>query len=164
MKTPKIAECINQNRNMFYTLLASHGDKTNLIKLASIMNDYDRVIRYHLQDKEYEPVLQVLESQLLKNRPNFFYEYGPTLMQAIPRRFVDSLVNPQIGSRLIPLKMLPSLFVQARPDQELESIRYLEFCVFGKMKIEEAPILNYLISLKVKHQPEQVWDLLQFLG
>ena len=64
MKNRKVSECVEQNRNTFYGLLASHGDKTNLIKFANIMNDHDRVIRYHLQDKEYEPVLSVLENQL----------------------------------------------------------------------------------------------------
>ena len=60
MTLPKVAECVNQNRNTFYGLLGSHGDKTNLIKFAEVMNDHDRVIRYHLQDKEYGPVLTVL--------------------------------------------------------------------------------------------------------
>ena len=42
MKIPKVADCINQNRNTFYSLLSSHGDKTNLIKFANVMNDHDR--------------------------------------------------------------------------------------------------------------------------
>ena len=42
MSIPKVKDCINQNRSTFYSLLSSHGDKTNLIKFANIMNDHDR--------------------------------------------------------------------------------------------------------------------------
>jgi hypothetical protein len=158
MLLPKVADCVNQNRNTFYSLLASHGDKTNLIKFATIMNDHDRVIRYHLQDKEYEPVLAVLETQLVQGRPELFYQYGPTLMQTIPKRFVDSLMKQ--GSRLRPLKMIPSLLVNARPDQELEAIRYLEFCV-NKLESRDPPVHNYLLSLYIKHLPKAVWPYLE---
>ena len=123
MSIPKVKDCINQNRSTFYSLLSSHGDKTNLIKFANIMNDHDRVIRYHLQDKEFEPVLTVLEEQLKRGKPQLFYQYGPKLMQTIPRRFVDSLMSK--GAILSPLKLIPSLLVNARTDQELEAIRYL---------------------------------------
>ena len=86
-------------------------------------NDEYRVIRYHLQDKEFEPVLTVLEEQLKRGKPQLFYQYGPKLMQTIPRRFVDSLMSK--GAILSPLKLIPSLLVNARTDQELEAIRYL---------------------------------------
>ena len=81
------------------------------------------MIRYHLQDKEFEPVLTVLEEQLKRGKPQLFYQYGPKLMQTIPRRFVDSLMSK--GAILSPLKLIPSLLVNARTDQELEAIRYL---------------------------------------
>ena len=86
-------------------------------------DDEYRVIRYHLQDKEFEPVLTVLEEQLKRGKPQLFYQYGPKLMQTIPRRFVDSLMSK--GAILSPLKLIPSLLVNARTDQELEAIRYL---------------------------------------
>ena len=156
MDIPKVKDCINQNKTTFYGLLASHGDKTNLIKFANVMKDYDRVIRYHLQDKEYEPVLAVLEDQLSKGKPDLFYQYGPTLMQAIPKRFVDSLMQ----NRLNPLKIIPSLLVNARPDQELEAIRYLEFSI-DNLGNKDPPVHNYLLSLYIKHQPTSVWPFLQ---
>merc|ERR1712223_669626 len=67
-----------------------------------------------------------------------------TLMQTIPERFINSVMAQ--GARLSPLKMIPSLLVNARHDQELQAIRYLKFCV------EE---------LDNKHQPDKVWDYLQ---
>ena len=93
MKKPKVVECVNSNRNMFYSQLASHGDKTNLIKFANVLQDHDRVIQYHLQDKEFEPILRVLEGQLAKGKPELFYHYGPKLMQNIPKRYIDSVTK-----------------------------------------------------------------------
>ena len=113
-----------------------------------------------MQDKEYEPVLSVLEFQLAtRGRPQLFYQYGPTLMQTIPRRFVDSLIA-NAGANLNPLKMIPSLLVNARIDQELEAIRYLEYCV-ETIGTRDPPVHNYLLSLYIKHRPESVWQYLQ---
>ena len=89
MKIPKVAECISSNRTTFYDLLASHGDKKNMIKFAHDLQDFDRVIRLHLQDGEYSTVLDVLELQLSKrNKPDLFYTYGPLLMPEVPQRLV----------------------------------------------------------------------------
>ena len=100
----------------------------------------------------------ILEAQLNKGRPELFYQHGPTLMQTIPKRFIDSLMKQK--RLLSPLKMIPSLLVNARSDQELEAIRYLEFCV-NKLENKDAPVHNYLISLYIKHQPTEVWPYLQ---
>ena len=158
MQTPKVAECVNSNRHMFYGLLASHGDKTNLIKFANVLNDHDRVIQYHLQDKEFEPILNVLETQLKRSRPELFYKYGPRLMQAIPRRFVDSVIKQ--GQRLEPKKILNSLLMNTMPIQEEEAIRYLEFAV-DKLESMHSGVHNYLLSLYIKHKPERVWPFLE---
>merc|ERR1719464_1082964 len=79
-------------------------------------------------------------------------------MQTIPRRFVDSLMSK--GAILSPLKLIPSLLVNARTDQELEAIRYLEYCV-EQLENKDPPVHNYLLSLYIKHQPEAVWPYFQ---
>ena len=154
MKIPKVAECIASNRTTFYDLLASHGDKKNMIRFAHALQDFDRVIRLHLQDGEYESVLDVLEIQLAKrNKPDLFYNYGPLLMPEVPRRFVDSIIKQ--GSHLNPVKLIPSLVVSYRDDQEQEAIRYLEYSV-KTLGSKERAIHNYLLSLYIKHQKEKV--------
>ena len=162
MKIPKVAECISSNRATFYDLLNSHGDKKNLIRFAQELQDFDRVIKMHLQDGEYGSVLDVLEIQLAKrNKPDLFYTYGPLLMPEVPRRFVDSIIRQ--GSSLVPVKLIPSLVVSYRDDQELEAIRYLEFCV-KNMGSKERAIHNYLLSLYIKHQKENVLKYLDWSG
>ena len=162
MKIPKVAECISNNRTTFYDLLNSHGDKKNLIRFAQELQDFDRVIKMHLQDGEYASVLDVLEIQLAKRKkPDLFYSYGPLLMPEVPTRFVDSIIRQ--GSSLLPVKLIPSLVVSYRDDQELQAIRYLEFCV-KKLGSKERAIHNYLLSLYIKHQKENVLKYIDWSG
>ena len=162
MKIPKVAECISNNRTTFYDLLNSHGDKKNLIRFAQELQDFDRVIKMYLQDGEYASVLDVLEIQLAKRKkPDLFYSYGPLLMPEVPSRFVDSIIRQ--GSSLVPVKLIPSLVVSYRDDQELQAIRYLEFCV-KKLGSKERAIHNYLLSLYIKHQKENVLKYIDWSG
>ena len=116
----------------------------------------------HLQDGEYASVLDVLEIQLAKrNKPDLFYTYGPLLMPEVPQRFVDSIIKQ--GSSLVPVKLIPSLVVSYRDEQELEAIRYLEFCV-KTLGSKERAIHNYLLSLYIKHQKQKVLRYLDWSG
>ena len=162
IKIPKVAECISSNRATFYDLLNSHGDKKNLIRFAQELQDFDRVIKMYLQDGEYGSVLDVLEIQLAKrNKPDLFYSYGPLLMPEVPRRFVDSIIKQ--GTSLVPAKLIPSLVVSYHDEQELEAIRYLEYCV-KNLESKDRAIHNYLLSLYIKHQKENVLRYLDWSG
>ena len=94
----------------------------------------------------------------ITGRPELFYQHGPTLMQTIPKRFIDSVMTQ--GKRLNPLKLMPSLLVNARSDQELEAIRYLEYAV-NELGNKDTAVHNFLLSLYIKHRPKEVWDYLQ---
>ena len=115
LRTPKVSACIDQSRSAVYDLLASHGDKVTTIRFATFMGDYDRVIRCHLQNNAHLDVMDVLREQ---RRPELFYKYGPELMQAMPEEFVDAVIN--VGRVLKPTKILASLVVCSRKDQELQ--------------------------------------------
>ncbi len=47
--------------------------------------------------------------------------------------------------------------------QELEAIRYLEFCI-GSLSSRDPPIHNYLISLYIRHQKEKLLPYLMSRG
>ena len=65
---------------------------------------------------------------------------------------------------LKPSKMIPSLVVSNRSAQEVEAIRYLEFCIEergkGGLGTTDAVIHNFLLSLYVKHQRGKVLEYL----
>lgn len=53
MKSVFLQECVKNNRSTVYDLMASHGDKHNLIKLTIINKDFERVIRHHIHKNNY---------------------------------------------------------------------------------------------------------------
>ena len=53
MKSVFLQECVKNNRCTVYDLMASHGDKHNLIKLTIINKDFERVIRHHIHKNNY---------------------------------------------------------------------------------------------------------------
>ena len=75
-------------------------------------------------------------------------------MQTVSKPFVDALID--LGPALQPpVRILPSLVVCAKEDQEKEAIRYLEFSI-NSLRRRDPPLHNFLISLYVKHQPDKI--------
>ncbi|KAL3236878.1 hypothetical protein MRX96_022133 [Rhipicephalus microplus] len=109
-------------------LIAKHGEENILIDFANIMKDFERVIQYHIQNKNYLAALEVLTRQ---NNPELVYQFSPTLMQSIPQRTVDMWIAQE--KRLDPARLIPALVqydnIKDR-SQGCEAIRYLEFCVY----------------------------------
>ena len=61
LRTTKVRKCIDQSKNAIYDLLANHGERTTLVEFAMIMKDFNRVIKYHLQNDEHLAVLEILK-------------------------------------------------------------------------------------------------------
>lgn len=154
---PQVMECVKNNRSTVYDLMASHGDKHNLIKLTIINKDFERVIRHHIHKNNYLEALDVLKSQ---NRKDLFYQFAPALMPVVPKQLVNVLISQ--GRGLNPAKLLPAL-VSVDDDQAGEAIRYLEFCV-GSLGCQQQAIHNYLLSLYARLRPQSLMDYLAIQG
>ncbi|XP_067005382.2 vacuolar protein sorting-associated protein 18 homolog isoform X2 [Anabrus simplex] len=151
---PPVMECIRNNRGTVYDLMASHGDKRNLINLTIMNKDFEKVIRQHIHKNDYLEALDILKKH---GRKELFYQFSPTLMQAIPKQTVQALIAQ--GRNLNPAKLLPAL-VTCDDDQAGETIRYLEFCV-KNLGCRQQAIHNYLLSLYARLRPD---DLMQYLA
>lgn len=46
---PRIANCIKSNKQTFFDLMASHGDKTNLMKFTIVNKDFEQVLSFLIQ-------------------------------------------------------------------------------------------------------------------
>ncbi len=158
LRTPKIAECVAKNRYSLYQLLGEHGARTNLIGLAEILGDYDKLVELHAQDGAYQTILNILKEQ---KKPTLFYRHGSVLMQAVPADFITALLEQ--GRRLAPAKMVPALILNAKKQQEVESVRYLEFCV-AKLECTDPAIHNYLVHLYVKYNPSKLKGYIEEQG
>ncbi|XP_015595539.1 vacuolar protein sorting-associated protein 18 homolog isoform X1 [Cephus cinctus] len=156
---PKVEECIRKNRSTIYDLMASHGDKDNLIRLTIMHRNYEEVIRQHLYKTNYMEALEVLKSQANKD---LFYQFAGILLQELPRPTIAALIAQ--GSQLKPSKILPAL-VSCNSDEKhaKEVIRYLEFCVY-KQGCQEQAIHNFLLSLYARYKSDEVMHYISSQG
>lgn len=158
LQTKKIIHSINDNKSTIYDLMASHGDKQNIIKLTIMNKDFEQVIRQHIYKNSYMEALEVLKSQ---NRTDLFYQFSPILMQEIPKQMVNALIAQ--GRSLLPVKLLPALVNCEGNIHSTETIRYLEFCV-NSLNCTEKSIHNLLLSLYANVQPEKLMQYLAMQG
>ncbi|PSN40464.1 Vacuolar protein sorting-associated protein 18 [Blattella germanica] len=153
----EVMECVRNNRGTVYDLMASHGDKHNLIRLTIMNKDFERVIRHLIHKNNYVEALNVLKSQ---NRKELFYQFAPGLMQAVPKQTVSALISQ--GRGLSPAKLLPAL-VALDDDHAAEAIQYLEFCV-NELGCQQQAIHNYLLSLYARLKPDSLMEYLNVQG
>ncbi|KAK2189905.1 hypothetical protein NP493_94g03000 [Ridgeia piscesae] len=161
LSTPRVKECVSDNRSLVYELIASHGDVEDMVFFAELMRDFERVITHHLQQDDYPSALQVLSKQ---DNTELFYKFSPLLMQNIPKETVDVWIAKR--GKLESRKLIPALVqydhLKYRA-QGNEAIRYLEFCVQA-LGVREQAIHNYLLSLYAKLQPDKLMKYLNFQG
>lgn len=158
---PKVEQCVSNNRSAVYKLIANHGEENILIDFANIMKDFERVIQYHLQNKNYVAALEVLAKQ---NNPELVYQFSPTLMQCVPKETVDMWITQ--GKRLDPARLIPALVQYDKTKDKkhgYEAISYLEFCIYKLGNHEEA-IHNYLLTLYARLEPDKLMRYLDLQG
>uniref|UniRef100_T1JMS9 Pep3/Vps18 beta-propeller domain-containing protein n=1 Tax=Strigamia maritima TaxID=126957 RepID=T1JMS9_STRMM len=161
LEKQKVTDCINNNKNVVYNLISSHGDQETLIHVAFLMKDYERLISYQIDNRNFCEALKILEKY--KN-PELFYQYSPVLMQSCPKETVGIWISQ--GRRLNPTKLIPALLQcdqGKNKSQEAEAIRYFEFCV-NTLDNKDTSIHNYLLSLYAKLDSEKLMTYLTLQG
>ncbi|XP_034942311.1 vacuolar protein sorting-associated protein 18 homolog isoform X2 [Chelonus insularis] len=151
LSIPTVEDCVKNNFKTIYKLMASHGDKDNLIKLTIMHRNYEEVIRQHLYKNNYLDALEVLKSQ---GNKNLFYQFTGILVQELPKPTIAALISQ--GSQLQPSKLLSAL-VSCDSDEKhaKEVIKYLEFCIY-KQNCPDQAIHNFLLSLYARYKPDEV--------
>lgn len=143
---PKVCKCMQHVKSVVYDLMASHGDKQNLIKLTIINEDYENVVAQYIYKKSY---LEAIETLKTLKKPELFYQFAPVLMEECPKHTVTTLISQ--GSSLSASKLLPA-FLSCRNDEAhvTEIIRYLEF-ILQHYNVKDKAIHNYLLTLYAEH-------------
>ncbi|KAK3737231.1 hypothetical protein QZH41_010859 [Actinostola sp. cb2023] len=157
-----VKACLDQNRKTAYELIASHGDVENLVFFALLMEDYEHVIRHHIQHDDYPAALKVLTKQ---TDMEMYYKFSPVLMQHIPQQTVSAWIEKKAA--LNPKRLIPSLVhyhTRGKSVQAEEAVRYLEFCI-ERLSNSDQAIHNYLFSLYVElHDDDSLLRYLQLQG
>lgn len=148
---PKASKCMQHVKSVVYDLMASHGDKQNLIKLMIINEDHENVVAQYIYKKSY---LEAIETLQMMKKPELFYQFAPSLMEKCPKHMVNALIHQ--GARLSPSKLLPA-FLSCQNDEEhvSEIIRYLEL-MLQHYNVKDKAIHNYLLTLYVEYDKEML--------
>ncbi|KAF6200772.1 hypothetical protein GE061_005217 [Apolygus lucorum] len=151
-------ECLKTNMQAVYSLMSSHGDQTNLIKLAQNARDYDKVILNFIQKGERAQAIDVLSKQ-----PNveLWYTYLPTLLQYDPKLTLMALRHA--GRYINPATVLPSLVAAYVPNNAEEIIKFLEYCT-NDLNCQEQAVHNFLLYLLAQHRPDRLITYLTAQG
>lgn len=133
-----------------FSIVLKLSKKYDPFEFYTLIAIFFQVIRQHLYKNDYTEALEILKNQ---NNRELFYQFIPILIQEIPKRTVSTLI--QLDRKLSPVKLLPALVGCDMDECHIKEIlRYLEHSVFV-MGTTERAIHNYLLSLYVKHRPEE---------
>ncbi|KAF4519225.1 hypothetical protein B566_EDAN015331 [Ephemera danica] len=161
MQARLVQDCMRNNCGTIYNLMSSHGDKENLTKFTLMNQDYERVIGHHIQKNNHLEALVILKQQ---GRKELFYQFAPSLMQAVPRQTVQALIEQ--GRCLAPSRLIPALIMSDQGEndaQASEVIRYLEFCIH-KLGCQDQAIHNYILALYARLNPDKLMEYLSSQG
>ncbi|EWM23884.1 vacuolar protein sorting protein [Nannochloropsis gaditana] len=89
-----------------YQALGSHGRKREMLLFATLIDDVDRVVAFHVGEGEYGPALQLLEEAASERVEGLFHKYAHTLMDAAPLRTLRAWMKTP---GLDPVRLLPAL-------------------------------------------------------
>lgn len=162
MRMERVQECVRKNTRVFYDLMASHGDCTNLAALTAGNNDFEAVVAQLIHQQKWQEALRVLRTQ---KRPELFYRFAPILMEAVPRETVAALMEQR--EALEAGKLLPTLICLGDDGggggAVREVVQYLEFAIHS-LGTTEMALHNYLVRLFAEHSRDKLLPYLETQG
>mmetsp|Transcript_31515 Transcript_31515/g.53233 ORF Transcript_31515/g.53233 Transcript_31515/m.53233 type:complete len:710 (+) Transcript_31515:42-2171(+) len=141
--------------NNTYTSIAGHGRMEEYVVFATAMEDWERVISYHLQPDQCN-WKEAITALLKQSDPEVYYKFSPTLMLHAPVECVTAwtragkLLDPR---RLIPALMRYNLACNLPGDTIHHGIRYLDYAIHTLRNCDRA-VHNYLLSLYAANEDE----------
>ncbi|KAH7912578.1 Pep3/Vps18/deep orange family-domain-containing protein [Hygrophoropsis aurantiaca] len=151
----------NLDRNTAYELIQGHGRTDMYIFYATVIGDFERVIRHWILEEEWSKAIDVINRQ---TNLELYYKFGTVLIRQAPGEMVDSWLRQP---RLDPLRLIPSLLqLQHLPRGALtpnHAVRYLNHVIFEQQNTSST-IHNLLITFHaLSSRSDDDGPLLRFL-
>ncbi|CAO1621017.1 unnamed protein product [Parajaminaea phylloscopi] len=130
----------NLDTKTTFSLIGRHGRDSIMLHFASVVGDYDRIVRYWLQQEQWALAIEVCHSD-----PALFYKFSTTLMSNAPAMTVDAwLRRPELRPR----HLIPAM-LRHKPPKGVrnESVRYLQDVI---ETVTDSVVHNFLLSLLVE--------------
>ncbi|KAG7401490.1 Vacuolar protein sorting-associated protein 18 like protein [Phytophthora boehmeriae] len=156
-----------------FNLISSHGRPDELVFYATLIEDYEKVITYHVDRGEYGAAIELLRSVETSKVEELWYKYSPELIIHKPKEVYEAWLE---AATLNPTRLIPSIVrhvhqksggVAGDPASNTTksrsvldmAIRFLKFAI--KQGNRDPTIHNYLLFLLAKHPDERL--LISFL-
>ncbi|OWZ14612.1 Vacuolar protein sorting-associated protein [Phytophthora megakarya] len=155
-----------------FNLISSHGRPDELVFYATLIEDYEKVITYHVDRGEYGAAIELLRSVETSKVEELWYKYSPELIIHKPKEVYEAWLE---AATLNPTRLIPSIVrhvhqksgvggdpasntTKSRSVLDM-AIRFLKFAI--KQGNRDPTIHNYLLFLLAKHPDERL--LISFL-
>lgn len=158
------------DKETVYGLLAAHGRSKDSPAFAEICGDWDRVVAWLIEGREYLKCIHVLSKLDPRESADLWYLHAPELMANKPLETVNAFIR--IAGGLNPKHLIPALLkyeVNRAASRDLaekdQALRYLQYAV-DKLANTDPAVHNYLLDLYVDEAVvagEEASGLLEFL-
>lgn len=160
-----------------FQLISSHGRPDELVFYATLIEDYEKVVTYHVHRGDYSAAIEVLRSVPTAKVEELWYKYSPELIVHKPKEVYEAWREAET---LNPTRLIPSIVrhvhqksatsggsgskattssttagksTTSRSVLEL-AIRFLKFAI--KQGNRDPTIHNYILYLLAKHPDERL--------
>ncbi|KAN0042926.1 hypothetical protein ACTA71_010558 [Dictyostelium dimigraforme] len=171
-------------KDITFNIISSHGAIEELLFYANLIEDYERVISYHIQHQQYEKALSILttldkpkpppsQQQQQQQQPQknnrlgvtnvqqpepdeLYYKFCPILFHFIPYQTCEAWIQTKTGF-LDPKKLIPSLMRydhSKTPPGQPNQAIRYLQYCVNKQGNTDRPVHNYLLSLYVKQEED----------
>jgi vacuolar protein sorting-associated protein 18 len=142
-----------------FNLISSHGRTDELKFYAELIEDYEKVVTYHVHRGDYGAAIELLRDKPTAKVEELYYKYSPELIIHKPKEVYEAWKEAET---LNPTRLIPSIVrhvhqttnsQKSRTVLEL-AIRFLKFAI--KQGNRDQTIHNYILFLLVKHPDERL--------
>lgn len=140
------------DRRTTFSLIGRHGRSEVMLHYAGVVGEWERVVRYWIERKEWEKAVEVL-SGLKEDSGHLvlYYRFSTILMRHAARTLVDAWLRQDA---LKPRKLIPAM-LQHKPakGQTNEAERYLRHIIWEQDNTDAA-VHNFYLTLLAGQESE----------
>lgn len=151
-----------------FNLIASHGRTDEFVFYATLIEDYEKVVTYHVHRGEYGAAIELLRSVPTSKVEELYYKYSPELIVHKPKEVYEAWKEAET---LNPTRLIPSIVRHVHQKDTLAhsqksravlelAIRFLKFAI-KQRDCRDPTIHNYILFLLAKHPDERL--LIKFM-
>lgn len=140
------------NPSTTYTLISSHGRIEEMLEYAKMIEDYERVITYYIQQGQHAKALSTMNRKVSNET---WIKFAPVIIEYAPADLVDALVRTGVDPKgVIPALMKYDISKNPPGDKTNYAIKYLESCIFFRGN-RDPTVCNFLLTLYAQQEDDK---------